>query len=125
MEWFEAIIGAIGGGLITAIGSIFYFRPKLREAKAEASKVETEASVASFSHLLERIGIMEQLYKKQGEVIDDLQKRYLSKIQENFDLQERIQSLENENKSLSKKVENLQKSVNAYKTIKTIEEKKE
>lgn len=117
MEWFEAIIGALAGGILTLVSTILYFRPKLREAKAEASKAETEASVAEYSHLLERIKNAEDMYKQQGEMLDKLRTMLLEKKQENYELREKVQRLENENRELTQKVDSLQKDVEAYKQL--------
>ena len=117
MEWFEAIIGALGGGIVTFISTILYFRPKLNEAKAEASKAETEASAAEYAHLLERIHTMEELYKKQGEIIDDLRKKVLVLGQEKLERDEKIIKLEQDNETLTRKVDELTKEVEAYRVI--------
>lgn len=117
MEWFEAIIGALAGGILTLVSTILYFRPKLREAKAEASKAETEASAAEYSHLLERIKNAEDMYKQQGEMLDELRTQLLAKSKENYDLRDKMQQLENENRELTKKVDSLTKDVQAYKQL--------
>ena len=117
MEWFEAIIGALAGGILTLVSTILYFRPKLREAKAEASKAETEASAAECSHLLERIKNAEDMYKQQGEMLDELRTQLLAKSKENYDLRDKMQQLENENRELTKKVDSLTKDVQAYKQL--------
>lgn len=119
MEWFEAIIGALGGGIITFVSTILYFRPKLKEAKAEASKAETEASVAEYTHLLERIRTMEELYQKQGETIDDLRKQLLELGQAKFESDKKVILLEKENKDLHIRVDKLSEEIEAYKTIVT------
>ena len=117
MEWFEAIIGALCGSILSAVGTILYFRPKLREAKAEASKAETEASAAEYAHLLERIRTMEEMYQKQGEIIDDLRKKVLVLGQEKLERDEKIIKLEQDNDTLTRKVDELTKEVEAYKVI--------
>lgn len=117
MEWFEAIVGALGGSILGAIGSIFYFKPKLKEAKAEASKAETEASVAEYAHLLERINSMDEMFKKQGEVIDDLHNQLLKLKEEKYTCADKLMELERENERLTKRVDELAAEVEAYKVI--------
>lgn len=117
MEWFEAIIGALSGGVLTLVSTIAYFRPKLQEAKAEASKAETEASSAEYAHLLERINTMEEMYKRQGETIDSLRKELLELGQAKYESDKKVLQLESENKTLLERVEKLAEAVNAYKTI--------
>ena len=117
MEWFEAIIGALSGGILTLVSAIIYFRPKLKEAKAEASKAETEASAMEYSHLLERIRTMEELYKQQGELIDGLRQELLALGQEKFQSDQRVIALEKENEQLVKRVDELATEVEAYKII--------
>lgn len=122
MEWFEAIVGALGGGIITFVSTILYFRPKLKEARADASKAETEASAAEYAHLLERIHTMEDLYKKQGEVIDELRERLLKISEEKMDRDLEVAELKIANETLTKRVNELEHEVNAYKII--VEKKK-
>ena len=117
MEWFQAIIGALGGSLLAVAGSIVYFRPRLKEAKATASKAETEASVAEYSHLLDRIRTMEELCKRQGGVIDELRHELLKLGQEKFQSDQRVIALEKENELLMKRVDELATEVEAYKYI--------
>lgn len=117
MDWFEAIIGALSGGILTMVSTILYFRPKLKEAKAEAKKAETEASVAEYSHLLERIRTMEELYKQQGELIDGLRQELLALGQEKFQSDQRVIALEKENEQLVRRVDELATEVEAYKII--------
>lgn len=117
MEWFEAIVGALGGGILTFVGSVIYFRPKLQEAKAEASKAETEASAAEYTHLLERINTMEELYKRQGEELDELRKKLLALGREKLESDEKVLKLESENKNLQERVDKLSEEVEAYKTL--------
>ena len=117
MEWFEAIVGALGGGILTFVGSVIYFQPKLKEAKAEASKAETEASAAEYAHLIERIKTMEEMYQRQGEIIDDLRAKVLELGQEKLERDEKIIKLEQDNKALTRKVDELTKEVEAYRVI--------
>ena len=117
MEWFRAIIGALCGGILTMVSTILYFKPKLKEAKATASKAETEASVAEYSHLLDRIRTMEELCKRQGGVIDELRHELLKLGQEKFQSDQRVIALEKENELLMKRVDELATEVEAYKFI--------
>lgn len=117
MDWLDSIIGAVGGGLLTVVGSIVYFRPKLKEAKAEADKAETEASVAKYTHLLERIREMEELYKQQGETIDALRREILEISDAKFLSDQRVQTLERENERLVTRVDELATEVEAYKVL--------
>ena len=99
------------------VSTILYFRPKLKEVKAEAKKAETEASVAEYSHLLERIRTMEELYKQQGELIDGLRQELLALGQEKFQSDQRVIALEKENEQLVRRVDELATEVEAYKII--------
>ena len=117
MDWLDFILTAIGGSVVTFAGSIAYFRPKLKEAKAEASKAETEASSAEYAHLLERIHTMEELYNKQGQVIDDLRERYLKLSEEKLERDMEVAELKAANESLTKRVNELEQELNAYKVI--------
>jgi len=117
MEWLDSLVGALGGGLLSILGSIVYFRPKLKEAKAAAKKAETEASSMEYAHLLERIKNAEELYQKQGETIDDLRKKVLELGKEKMERDEKIQSLEIQNKKLTNRVNELSKEIEAYKVI--------
>ena len=117
MEWFEAIIGALCGGILTMVSTILYFKPKLKEAKADADKAETEASVAKYTHLLERIREMEELYKQQGETIDALRREILEISDAKFLSDQRVQTLERENERLVARVDELATEVEAYKVL--------
>lgn len=109
MEWLDSLVGALGGGLLSILGSVVYFKPKLKEAKAEASKAETEAGIMQYEHLMARVNSMEELYKRQGEIVDGLRNDVMKKSQENFDLKSRVEKLERENRELKQMVENLTK----------------
>lgn len=117
MDWLEFILSALGGSVITGVGSIIYFRPKLKEAKAAASKAETEASAAEYTHLLERINTMEELYKKQGEELDELRGKFLALGREKLASDETIMRIESENKILQGRVDKLTEEIKAYKTL--------
>ena len=117
MEWFDAIIGAICGSILSMVSTILYFKPKLKEAKADADKAETEASVAKYTHLLERIREMEELYKQQGETIDALRREILEISDAKFLSDQRVQTLERENERLVARVDELATEVEAYKVL--------
>ena len=117
MEWLEIVLGALGGSLTAFIGSILYFRPKLKEAKANANKADTEAADARLNSLLGRIESAEKLYKQQGEMLDSVREKVLQLGQELQEKNQRIVLLESENKTLTTKVNQLEKEVAAYKTI--------
>lgn len=117
MEWLDSIVGALGGGLITILGSVVYFKPKLRAAKAEASKAETEANGLAYAGLVERINSLEDMYKKQGDILDSEREDRLAKVKENYELKTRVAQLEAENKAITARLESLSKEVEAYKTL--------
>ena len=117
MDWFEAIIGALSGGLLTLASTILYFRPRLKEAKAGASKAETEASAAEYSHLMERIRTQEELYRKQGVVVAELRQELLKLGQEKYESDQRVVALEKENERLMKRIDELATDVEAYRHL--------
>lgn len=117
MDWLEFILSAFGGSILAGLGSIMYFRPRLKKAKAESSKAETEAADLKHDYLEERIESMEKLYSKQGEVLDEVRTKMLELGKELQAKDERINQLESENRSLVRKVDKLEKEVEAYKTI--------
>ena len=128
MDWGTIMSLLVSGGLLGSIGSIFYFRPKLREAKAGASKAETEAKRERNEYLLGRIESMERLYKQQGEMLDEVRKQVLSLQEEalnreqlitnlkdeNRKLAENVETLKSDNKSLSDKVAKLENEIREY-----------
>lgn len=117
MEILQLILTTVGGALIALVGSMLYFKPKLKQAQAEASKAETEADKQQFGFMLERIEQLERLYKEQGTALDDYRKRLFKMDEELVEKNKRIVRLEAENKELTNKVNSLQKEVEAYKTI--------
>ena len=122
MEWLDSIVGALGGGLLAIGSSIAYFRPKLKEAKAEANKAETEANAANFDHLMERINKMDRLYEEQSKVIDDLRSQILTLGQEKLERDKEIQVLRAENADNKRRIEELTKELEAYRVL--VREKK-
>ena len=110
MEWLDSLIGAIGGGLLSVVGSIVYFRPKLKQAKADAVKAETEANAATFEHLMERINKMDLLYEQQSKMIDDLRGQILTLGAEKLERDKEIQALRAEVDRLTKELEDYKRS---------------
>lgn len=117
MEWIELVLTALGGSLTGLIGSIVYFRPKLKEMKAGASKAETEAADAKVKYLVERVESIEKLYAEQGKALDDVRLKVLTLTNDVQERDQRIVQLETENKALKTQVNRLEKEVSAYKTI--------
>lgn len=130
MDWGNIVSLLVSGGVLGSLGSIFYFRPKLKEAKAEASKAETSAKKERNEYLQGRIESMERLYKQQGDLLDEVRKQVLSLQEEalnreqvitdlkdeNRKLADNVETLKEENRSLSDKVANLENEIKAYKT---------
>ena len=117
MEILKLILTTVGGGLITFFGSILYFRPKLKEAKAEAKKKEAEAQNYIYDSLVERLNLMEKQYAELNKVVDEQRGEILKLSQDKFDSEKRIVKLESENKELREQVDQLTKEVEAYRTI--------
>lgn len=118
MNWVEIVLGALVAlfaGL--NIFQLFSFKAYKHKYSAEAEKDEAEADAEKQSALERRLEAMEQLYDKQGEVIDGLRKDILKLTQEKYDNERRMVQLESENKTLKEEVEQLKKEVGAYKTI--------
>ena len=111
------LMTALGGSLIAGIGSIIYFRPKLMEAKAEASIKQTEAADNKYDSLVKRLNSVEQMYAEQGKIVDSLRAEILRISEEKFASEKKIIQLASENKALGEKVDRLEKEVQAYKTL--------
>ena len=107
----------MSGGLLTLASTILYFRPRLKEAKAGASKAETESSAAQYSHLMERSRTQEELCKKQGIVIVELRQDLLKLGEEKYESDQRVMALEKENERLMKRIDELATDVEAYRHI--------
>lgn len=118
MEWLKLLFTTLGGGLLTFIGSILYFRPKLKQAKAEAKMKEAETQNFIYDSLVSRLNQMEKMYNEQyasqNEVIKELRQEVLKLSEEKFANEKRIIQLEDENRVLKEKVEQLE---SAYKSI--------
>lgn len=117
MDWYDFILSALGGSVLGGIGSIFYFKPKLKEARAEASKAEVEASSAEYAHLLERINSMEKMYTEQGATIDALRKEQMELAAAKYESDKKVLKLEKEVQDLRQKNEALTKDLEAYKVL--------
>lgn len=108
MEWVNLILAAIGGSVTSVVGSIFYFRPKLKELQAGASKAQTEADDARLNYLMQRIESSEKLYTEQGKALDDLRKKQLQLETELHEKNKRITLVETENRALNEKISALE-----------------
>lgn len=117
LAWVDLLLSAIGGSVISLAGSIVYFRPKLKQAKADADMKETEAQNFMYDSLLSRMNTMEKMYNEQNDIIAGLRKEILQLGEEKFSNEKRIVQLEAENRELRLKVDKLDKEVSAYKTI--------
>lgn len=116
MQWFELILTALGGSVTGLLGSIFYFRPRLKQARADAAMKETESQNFMYESLVNRINSMEAMYNEQNSLIEKLRGDVLTLSKEKFDNEKRIMQLETENKTLTEKVAQLEKEIQAYKT---------
>lgn len=117
MDWI-ALIGAVfGGSVLSAVGSILYFKPKLREAQAKAKTAETEAADKEHASLAARVESLTKLYTQQGESLDALRKQLLEMAEQKQQSDLRVIQVETENKQLRERVSSLEQEVTAYKTI--------
>ena len=121
MEWLEPVLTAVVS-LATGIGgSMLYFRPKLKEANANALKAQTEAQDYAYNSLIGRINQMEKMYNEQyaaqNKVIENLRTEVLRLTEEKFASDKRMIQLEGENSALRERVDGLEKEVQAYRTI--------
>lgn len=121
MEWLEPVLTAVVS-LITGVGgSILYFRPKLKEANANALKAQTDAQDYALNSLIGRINQMEKMYNEQyaaqSKVIENLRAEVLRLTEEKFASDKEMAAIKGENRSLKERVDQLEKEVQAYKTI--------
>lgn len=107
MDWMNIISLIASGGVLGSLGGIFYFRPKLKEAKAGADKAHTEAARERNEYLLGRIESMERLYKQQGDMLDEVRQQVLELKDKAMDREAVISDLKEENRALTDKVEKL------------------
>lgn len=121
MEWLQIIITAIVTIVTTLGGSILFFRPKLKEAKANAQKAQTEAQDYAYNSLLGRINQMEKMYNEQyaaqNTTISELRTEVLKLTEEKFETAKEMAAIKGENNALRTRVEQLEKEVQAYRTI--------
>lgn len=117
MEILKLILINLGGALLTFVGSLLYFRPKLKQAKAEAKKKEAETQNFIYDSLVERFNLLEKQYAELNKVVDGQRGEILKLSQDKFESDKRIVKLESENKELREEVSRLTKEVEAYKTI--------
>lgn len=111
-----ATVGAVGGGgLLGAIGSIFYFKPRLRVAKAEASQKELEVDQQRQGALEERLAKMERLFLDSTGIQDQLRKEILDLKQKQFELQGENQRIKSENGRIRTQLTKLSKENAALK----------
>ena len=121
MEWLQIIVTAVVTIVTTLGGSVLYFRPKLKEANANAIKAQADAQNYVYESLVNRINTMEKMhneqYAAQNKVIENLREEVLKLTEEKFVSDKRIIQLEGENSALRERVDGLEKEVQAYKTI--------
>lgn len=102
--------------LVTGLGgSILYFRPKLKSARAEASMKETEAENFQYESLISRINSMEKMYNEQlssqNDLISELRTKILKLTEEKFASDQRIVQLEGQNNILRERVNELENEI--------------
>lgn len=129
MDWqtiLLTVLTVLFGGL--NIFQFIFFRSTKKEYEAKAEKTAIESSDAKHDYLVKRVESMEQLYQKQGEILDGVRKEVLKLTQDVQDRDKKIIGYESEIKSLrtnyeskieslNAKVTKLEKEVEAYKTI--------
>lgn len=124
MDWIGYLLTAMGGSVTALVGSIIYFRPKLKEAQASADMKEVEAQNFLYDSLMNRVNSIEKMYNEQGEIINrqnviiaELRSEIIKMSEEKFSSEKRMLQLEAENKEFRSKVDQLEKEVSAYRTI--------
>lgn len=132
MSWIELVTSGVLASIITGIGSILYFKPRLKQENAGAKKAETEAKRERHDFMMDRIKDMEELYKKQGDMLDQVRREVLElkdavhardeQVQalktENEGLKRQVETLSAKNQTLSLKVANLEQEIETYKSTK-------
>ena len=117
-SWIDSLLAALGSLVAGVGGSILYFSPKLKEAKADAAMKETEAQNFAYESLLNRIESMEKhyaaQYDAQAKTIEELRRELMDMGKEKFETEQRMQKVEQENKTLRDKVEQLEREINSY-----------
>ena len=104
MQWIEIIIGALSGNLLGILAGVAYFRPRLQEAKAGASKASTEAKEAEFEFLRSRLDSIEKLYMEQGKALDQVRAEFIELSKQKAASDQKVAQLEIENKDLRDKI---------------------
>lgn len=121
MDWLQLILSNLVSLLVGLGGSILYFRPKLKEARAAANMKETEAQNFIYESLIGRINEMEksnnEQYAAYSKTVGELRAEVLKLTAEKFDTEKRMRQVEAENSSLRERVDQLEKEVQAYKII--------
>lgn len=87
-----------------------YYKPKRKEADANANKVH-------YDYIEERLSSMEKLYREQGEVLDGVRRKMLEMGEQLMAKDQRIIQLEAENQRLAAKVEKMEQELEAYKVL--------
>lgn len=123
IELIGLVLFGTGGGIL---GSILYFRPKLRKEKADATIHEVEAKDKKHDYLEERLDKMEKLYAQQGGLLDNVRKEMLEVMeklgkveQENVHLRMENTRLRQENTELKAEIGQLRQDFNSYKNSKS------
>ena len=106
MEWLTLIISNLVTLVTSLGGTILYFRPKLKEANANALKAQTDAQDYAYNSLLTRINQMEKMYDEQFQIISKLRSEVLRLTEEKVNdgkviiqLRARVDTLEEEIKA--------------------------
>lgn len=110
MDW-KFIVTTLVGILFGGGGSVLFYRSKLREARTNADKAQSE-------YLEGRLASMSRMYEEQGKALDDVRSRVLELSKSILDKDERIAQLESENRKLSAKVAKLEKELTVYRNRK-------
>ena len=118
MTWLEPVLTAVVSIMTGVGGSFLYFRPKLKEANANALKVHTEAQDYAYNVLVERMNAMEKMYNEQFKVqnntVAELRSEILRLTKAKFESERRIVQLEDENGALKSRIDSLEKEVQEY-----------
>ena len=118
MEWLTLIISNLVSLLTGLGGTILYFRPKLKEANANALKAQAESQNYVYDLLTSRIEQLEkshnEQYNAQNKVIETLRAEILKLTEEKFERDKEMIQLKGENQSLRERVDSLEKEVQAY-----------
>lgn len=116
MHWLEILTSVFGGSLFTGLLGILYIRPRLKTERAGADKATTDASESKFDLLIKRINAMEQLYNKQGEIMDKMRSHQLELESEIQTLKEHGAKMETENSQLRAALKRVEEENGALKS---------